>query len=74
MGLLGQHDEGHDRAFGLAGARADLLEARNVGDRLLLVGIYNMTVGAEPLGERLAVRGIGFAGHPAGKRRGRSPE
>ncbi len=67
--MLGQHDMAHDVAGRLPFHVGDLAEARNIGVHMLLsAGPDEMAIGAEALGERLAVLGVGLARDRRGER------
>ena len=66
--VLGQHNMRYDRSRRLSRLVRDLVEARNIDiGVLLLAGADQMAVGAEPLGQFLAVLGIGSDRHGAGR-------
>jgi len=59
--MLGQNDVRHDGASRLSFSVSDLVKARHVSiDLLLLCATDEVAIGAEPLGQFLAVPGVRF--------------
>src|SRR5512146_3202776 len=69
--MLGQNDKADDVTGGAARHIGDLAKARDVGVHVLLAAPHEVAIGAEALGERLAVDRVRLTGDRGGKRASR---